>query len=149
MLTVSSRPPTASGPSILYTFREIVFGEDRTHTKITLSTKIQDVVFRVHCLKLYPSHMKVAWGFIGPGGGDPYGTVRILCKSGVRIKILESGSGNLDPHQFALFLVQFADPELRAFRVLMDFWRVRIRRSRYGFASHLGSFRKFLAKVFW
>jgi hypothetical protein len=72
-----------------------------THAKIPLSTKIQDVVFRVHqmpwivpfkredCLKLY-------W---------------ILCKFGVRIKTLESGFGNSNPDPFALFLVQFADPD--------------------------------------
>ncbi len=72
-----------------------------TQAKIPLSTKIQDVVFRVHqmpwlvpfkhedCLKLY-------W---------------ILCKFGVRIKTLESGFGISNPDPFALFLVQFADPD--------------------------------------
>ncbi len=38
-------------------------------------------------------------------------TVRILCESGVRIKILESGFGNPNPDAFALLLVQFADPD--------------------------------------
>ncbi len=36
------------------------------------------------------------------------------------------------------------DPELYAFRDLKDFWRVRIRGSGTGFASHSNSFRKFL-----
>ncbi len=38
-------------------------------------------------------------------------TVRILCESGLRIKILESGFGNQNPDAFALLLVQFADPD--------------------------------------
>jgi hypothetical protein len=37
--------------------------------------------------------------------------VRIRCESGVRIKILESGFRNPDPHAFAFVLVWFADPD--------------------------------------
>jgi hypothetical protein len=37
-------------------------------------------------------------------------TVRTLCESGVRIKVLESGFGNPNSDAFALLLVQFADP---------------------------------------
>ncbi len=37
--------------------------------------------------------------------------VRIRCESGVRIKILESGFLNPDPHAFAISLVWFADPD--------------------------------------
>ena len=37
--------------------------------------------------------------------------VGTLCESGVRIKILESGFRNPNPHAFALILVKFADPD--------------------------------------
>jgi hypothetical protein len=42
---------------------------------------------------------------IRSGGGGPYRTVRTLCESGFRIKILESGLRNLNPYAFALLLV--------------------------------------------
>jgi hypothetical protein len=62
-------------------------------------------------LNKYLSHMKIACSSTGSGGGDPYSKVPILCKSGVRIKILESGSRNPVPDPVALFLVQLADPD--------------------------------------
>jgi hypothetical protein len=42
---------------------------------------------------------------IRSGGGGPYRMVWILCESGVRIKIPESGFKNPDPDAFALSLV--------------------------------------------
>jgi hypothetical protein len=83
-----------------------------THTKYRYPRKFRKWYFvSPDTWKLYPSHMKIVWGSAGSGGGDPYHTVRILCESGVRKQILESGLGNLNANSFALLLVQFADPD--------------------------------------
>jgi hypothetical protein len=122
----------------------VVFGGDGP----VKSWKLRTCYFESNrCLKLYPSHMKIVWSSTGSGGGDPYRMVRIPCESGVLIKILESELGNLNPYSSTLLFSALRrsrsppNPELYAFRVLMNFWRVRIWGSR--FTSYSGSFRKF------
>ncbi len=70
----------------------VVFGGVR----ITQNTVVdKNMVFRVYQMpwNRYLSHKK-SRSSTGSWGGDPYRTVRILCESGVRIKILESRSRN-------------------------------------------------------
>ena len=76
-------------------------------------------------------------------------TVRILCESGVRIKIPESGFKNPDPDAFAFDLVWFADPDHVRIRNHLHFlfwWiflRIRTQGSGSGFASHPTALEKF------
>jgi hypothetical protein len=65
--------------------------------------------------------MKIVCSSTRSRGGDPYCTVRILCESGVRIKILEFGSWNPDPYHRITFSPICGSGYIFAFRVLMNF----------------------------
>ncbi len=91
---------------------------------------------------------------IRSGGGGLYRMVRIRCKSGVRIKIPESGFKNPDPDAFAFSLVWFTDPDhvrIRNhlhFAVLMNFFTDPDPRVRIQVRVTPNSFKKILNMTF-
>ncbi len=86
---------------------------------------------------------------IRTGGGDPYRMVQIQCKSGVRIKILESGSRCIRI-QFGMIRGSGPrpDPESFAFSVLMNFFTDPDPRIRIRVRVTPNSFRKILNMIF-
>jgi hypothetical protein len=91
--------------------------------RIPLSAKYW--YFALPCLNKNPSHMHLVWGSRIRRRGS-YCTVRILCESGVRIKICGSGFKNPHPYLFALLLIQCADPDQVWIRIYMHFAFLKI-----------------------
>ncbi len=133
----------------------VLLGEPDPHS----NTMVRDWLGRWHseytrCLRIrYPYTQELLQpSWILRRGSVPYGTdpMRIwgLHKNSW-IRIRESESGCICITFGAVHRSgSRPDPGLFAFPGLMNFWRVRIRRSGSGFSSHSGSFRKFLLRSF-
>jgi hypothetical protein len=111
--------------------------------------RLQGIAFpgphRCSRCRVTPTYMRSS-SPIRSGGGGPYRMVQIRCKSGVRIKIPESGFKNPDPDAFAFSLVWYTDPESFVFCIFDEFFMDPDPRIRVCVTPN--SFRKILNMIF-
>ncbi len=132
-------------PSIPYPFRETCLGKTGPHTKIPLSVKYRMWHFMLPCLNKIPFTHAPWLGLSDPEEGisriwGPHKNswIRIRESESGPIRITFNSIRGSGPHPY---------PDLYAFCVLEDFWRVRIQGSGPGFTSHSATLKRFLATV--